>query len=84
MESGVVERSDRKEVRLNVILPQTADRLRRRIVHWDGFPVYDFDGVYAHPEERSQWTLMIPGEPGRKHEELEALFRWEDDGGRTT
>jgi hypothetical protein len=63
---------------------QRNNPLNRRTVPLSHLKINHLKEAYSYPEdEMSLLSPKVPGEQGRSNGEFNAIFRWEDDGGRT-
>lgn len=61
------------------------DQLNRTSVSWLGLEIGHLNEIDSYPEDRMLiWALAVSSEPESGNSDLEALLRWEDDGGQTT
>jgi len=61
------------------------DQLNRTSVGWLGLEINHLNEVDSDPEDRMPiWVLAVSGERELRNSDLEALLRWEGDGGQTT
>ena len=64
--------------------PQKNDRLERNRIQWRRQKIhFREEDHFTSKGKMGLRGLIIPGEQGLSSGEIEAIFRWEDDGGRT-